>query len=83
MNELLFTSRAEKQLSKLPITTIKKILYKLEQAAEFPEKADLKKLRGFEDLWRIRIGDFRVIFKYENETMIVTKVGHRKDIYKQ
>lgn len=47
-----------------------------------PENADFKKLKGYENMWRFRIGDYRVIFKIVNETMIITKIGHRKDIYK-
>lgn len=32
--------------------------------------------------WRFRIGDYRIIFDVEDDTIIILKVGHRKDIYK-
>jgi len=82
MKELQITNHAEKQLAKLPKPTVRKILNKLSQIIAQPGKADFKKLKGYENMWRFRIGDYRVIFKIVNEMMIITKIGHRKDIYK-
>jgi mRNA interferase RelE/StbE len=82
MKELQISNHAEKQLKKLPETIAKKILSKLMQTMTEPRKANYKKLKGYENSWRVRVGDYRVILKIENETMIVTKIAHRKDIYK-
>jgi mRNA interferase RelE/StbE len=82
MKELQISNHAERQLSKLPESTSKKILIKLKQIMVEPQKAVYKKLKGYENAWSLRIGDYRVIFKIENNIMVITKIGHRKDIYK-
>ncbi len=44
----------------------------------------MQKLKGDEELYRIRIGDYRVVYTIEDKVQIVevTKVGHRKDVYR-
>jgi len=47
-------------------------------------KPDIKKLKGYSDLLRMRVGDYRVIYKVDNNQIIVVSIlmaGHRKDIY--
>ena len=43
---------------------------------------DVKKLKGFPNEYRLRVGDYRVIFELEGRTVIVYAVGNRKDIYR-
>jgi mRNA interferase RelE/StbE len=53
--------------------------------AENPRPAGVKKLKGNnEDLYRIRSGDYRVVYSIEDEIRVVDirKIGHRKDIYR-
>ena len=53
--------------------------------AENPRPSGVKKLKGIsEDLYRIRSGDYRVIYSISDQIRIVDirKIGHRKDIYK-
>ena len=80
---LVITNHAEKQLSKLPPATAKQIIISLSQFIFQPQKANLKKLKGYKNTWRIRVGNYRALFKIENNLVIVIKVGHRKDIYKE
>ncbi len=82
MKELQISNHAERQLTRLPLSEAKRILLKLKEAIDNFDKVDIKKLRGYKNSWRIRIGNYRVIFKIENELMIVTEIGHRKEIYK-
>ena len=82
MKKLHITAHAEKQLSKLPKSEIKKILIKLNQALDDIDKLDIKKLRGYENTWRIRIGNYRAIIVNDRNLLIVKEIGHRKDIYK-
>jgi mRNA interferase RelE/StbE len=42
----------------------------------------LKNLTGSKDSYRIRIGDYRVIFEIHKDIILITKIGDRKDIYK-
>ncbi len=43
--------------------------------------ADVKKLKGFKNKYRLRAGNFRVLFELEGGTIVVYDVGDRKDIY--
>ena len=53
--------------------------------ASAPRPAGCKKLKGSKDnLWRIRIGDYRVVYIIKDKIQIIDiqKAGHRKDVYK-
>jgi len=84
-----FTNKAEKDLGKLPKQTISRILEKIDKLADDPRPSGYKKLTDFhisnapDDLYRIRIGDYRVIYSIEEETITITvvKVAHRKEVY--
>lgn len=43
---------------------------------------DIKKMKGEKDLYRLRVGDYRVLFKIEADNIIITKIGPRGDVYK-
>ena len=43
---------------------------------------DIKLIRGFKNYFRIRIGDYRIGFKEEDQSVVFMRVKHRKDIYK-
>ena len=45
-------------------------------------QVDIKLIRGFKNYFRIRIGDYRIGFKKEDQTVVFMRVKHRKDIYK-
>ena len=79
---VVVTSAVKKIIFKLtsPIATrIENSLLKLE---ENPRPPGCKKLKG-RDAWRIRIGEYRVIYEIEDNILrvIVIDVGHRRDIY--
>ncbi|MDR0847870.1 MAG: type II toxin-antitoxin system RelE/ParE family toxin [Propionibacteriaceae bacterium] len=75
---------AEKTLAKLPKATAKKIRAAADALAEEPRPAGVKKLVGADD-WRIRVGDYRVIYTIQDRKLIVevVKIGHRSDIYRK
>ncbi len=54
------------------------------QLAENPRPSDCKKLKGFKDLYRIRIGSFRIVYSLQDKilTIEILRVADRKDIYK-
>ena len=74
---------AEKELSKLPVQEIVKIRDAVADLTDDPRPSGCKKLKGFKDLYRIRIGHYRVIYSIQDSilTVEVLKVGDRKDIY--
>jgi len=43
---------------------------------------DIKKLKGYDNMYRLRIGDFRVVFENKNEMLHVIKIDNRGDVYK-
>ncbi|WP_339925176.1 type II toxin-antitoxin system RelE/ParE family toxin [uncultured Cyclobacterium sp.] len=51
--------------------------------SEDPRPVSAKKLRGGSGNWRIRVGDYTVVYSVDDEILVVDvrKVGHRKDIY--
>ena len=79
MHKIIFEKRALGQLNKLEKQIKERIWNKLQNCKENP-------FRFFEKLneivgYKLRIGDYRVIVDIDNKTIIVLKVGHRKNIY--
>ena len=59
---------------------------KLTELAEDPytQHLDVKRLQGYQDIYRLRVSDWRVLYQlYENDTIKVIKIAHRKEVYKQ
>lgn len=73
----------KKQLQKLPLKDAEKIKSKIRDLAENPRPRGVKKLKSYTSVYRIRIGDYRVIYEIIDKelTILILKVGNRKDIY--
>lgn len=85
MRYSIFIERyAQKQIMKLDKQVIPQIKKTISTLADDPRSHHCKKLKG-EDAWRIRTGNFRIIYEIDDEEHIVTiiSVGHRKDIYRK
>ena len=63
-------------------TNLSKLIHSLELAENLTNIINLKKLVGHKSAYRVRIGDYRVGFFYENNKVILARIVHRKDIYK-
>ena len=83
--KLALTESAEKELSKLPGSVVTRIAGRIEKLADNPRPSGCKKLNGGVNEWRIRIGDYRVIYTIEDtaKAVDVTRIAHRKEVYKQ
>jgi mRNA interferase RelE/StbE len=83
--EVVFKKTAVKELQALPQRVRQKILdaVQLLSLNPYTELLQIKKMKGADGLYRIRIQDYRVIYLIENQIIKVTviKIGHRKDIY--
>lgn len=81
---VIITPAAQRQIEKLPRPTQRRILLKLTNLAENPFGRESAKLAGQDDLYRIRTGDFRIIYQILKAelTVAVVKVAHRKDVYR-
>jgi len=86
MYQLEFLPSAKKELKKLDKVAQIKIKEKLLLLIENPNdlKNNIKSLKGeYSGLFRLRVTNYRVIFRVEEERVIITiiRIGHRKDIY--
>lgn len=79
---IVLAPKAQKQLDKLSDHIAAPILEAIADLAEDPRPSGCKKLKG-RDGYRIRIGNYRIIYEiFDTELIIdVVAVGHRKDIY--
>ena len=86
MYQVKISSRAIKDLKKLGEDTQSKIIESLEilKLNPFAEIIQYKKLKDRNQLYRIRIGNYRVIYEIQGDVLliIVIRVGHRKDVYR-
>jgi mRNA interferase RelE/StbE len=77
------SKRVRKDFRLIPKKDAERILLEIQKLADEPQPVQSKKLKG-EDLYRLRIGVYRVIYEIIDDRLIITvvKVGHRKDIYR-
>ena len=75
---------ALRSLQKIEKKTQKRIEKKIDTLASNPIPEDSKKLKGKRDLYRIRVGDYRIVYIIENRKLVVLiiKIGHRREIYR-
>lgn len=75
---------AEREFLRLPKPERRRIAVRVEALADKPRPAGCVKLSGAANLWRIRVGDYRVIYAIHDavEVLTVTRVGHRRDVYR-
>ena len=80
---IVIAKSAEKELYKLPVQAIQQIQEVVLKLADEPRPPQCKKLKGFKDLYRIRTGDYRVIYSVRDSVLVVEvlRIGNRKDIY--
>ena len=78
------TPAAKRQIKKLIQSVQLAIVERLEQLAENPRPPGVLKMQGAESLYRIRVGDYRIIYEIQDQTLLiaVVKVGHRGDVYR-
>lgn len=75
---------ARRQLSHLDPPIHKRIAAAIDGLAENPRQPGAKKLAGAENLWRIRVGDYRILYEIHDRQLLVVivAIGHRGDIYR-
>ena len=80
MFKIDWIERSVEELDKLEQSISRRIIKKVGELIENPYSRDIKRLKGV-DAFRLRVGDYRVIFEIEDDTIRILKVGHRKNIY--
>lgn len=77
-----YDPKALKQLQKIDKSIASKILDGIEEFASNPVLTKIKKLKTpFDGAYRLRIGDYRVVFYQENDLMLISRIAHRKEVY--
>ena len=81
--QIILPKSVQKELDRLPDEIANRILARLAGLETNPRPADVKKLKG-RDAWRIRVGDYRVIYEIHDRVLqiVVITVGHRREIYR-
>jgi mRNA interferase RelE/StbE len=79
--QIEFKPRALKDLKGLPVTERVRILAKAE-GLQNDLDGDVKHLTNFNPEYRLRVGNFRVLFEVEGSRVVIYRVRHRKDAYK-
>lgn len=78
---IILSPRAEKQLRKL--TKINQIIIARKiRSISTQSTGEQEQLRGFKQIFRIRIGDYRIVYRKKREEIYVILIGHRREIYK-
>jgi len=82
--EVLLERRAERDIKRLPKEVFDRIIPHLKALSENPKPSGCRKISGSRSDWRIRIGDYRVIYEVsEQENAVkVMRIRHRKNVYR-
>jgi mRNA interferase RelE/StbE len=82
--EIVFAHSARKELEALPRNIARRILEKVELLMSDPRPSGSKKLRGHSSLWRIRVGDYRVIYSIDDDNLIIdiSVIRRRSEAYR-
>jgi mRNA interferase RelE/StbE len=83
--EVYIEKAAENDLKRLPTTTFHRIIPQIKSLAENPRPSSCRKLTGSKNDWRIRIGDYRVLYEIDEKVKAVRimRVRHRREVYRR
>ncbi len=79
---ITFARSARKELERLPAGLVERSLEKIEALSDNPRPAGVTKLKGHKGLWRLRVGDYRVVFFIDDAARVVdvSIVRHRREV---
>ncbi|MBM3131502.1 MAG: type II toxin-antitoxin system RelE/ParE family toxin [Chloroflexi bacterium] len=79
-----FAQSAHRELERLDARVVGRVFPKIEALAQNPRPPRCRKLSGFNNLWRIRVGDWRVVYSIDddNSAVDIVTVRHRSTAYK-
>jgi mRNA interferase RelE/StbE len=83
--EVRLKPSAERALRRLPAQIRSRIGNRLDGLAGNPRPSGCEKLGGVDDLYRIRVGNYRVVYQVSDEVLVVlvVTIGHRGDVYRR
>ena len=82
MYQIIIKKKAKKFIDKLPANERKRVVSAIEL---LPNGEDIKKLKGYDGLLRLRVGDYRIIYSVDNGKLVVfvIDIDNRGDVYKR
>ncbi len=82
--EIVLTRASERGLGSLPKADLRRVDAKILGLAETPRPPGATKLEGMENLYRIRSGDYRIVYQIDEarRAVVIAAVGNRRDIYR-
>lgn len=85
MYRVFLERAAEKQLKQLSAKVHNRVIAAIKELAEKPRPTGCRKLTGSENDWRIRVGDYRVVYEIDDTTqeVRVNRVRHRREVYRR
>ena len=78
---LICETKFKKDLKKIDKQEQEKIILKIQNLKDYPNIPNIKKIYNA-NMYRLRIGNYRVLFNIIEDTIIIKQIKHRKDIYK-
>jgi mRNA interferase RelE/StbE len=84
MYRVFLTASAEKNFGKLSASLRQRMTEAFDSLRDNPRPRGCVKLKNEDNLWRIRVGDYRVVYAIEDDELVVlvVRVAHRKDVYR-
>lgn len=84
MYQLEITRQAQRQLGRLPASVAARVQAAIQGLASNPRPRGSLKMSDMKNGWRIRIGNYRVIYDSHDDVLrvIIIRVGHRRDVYR-
>jgi mRNA interferase RelE/StbE len=78
------TARAERELDALPDRIFRQVRRRIDALAIDPRPRGSRQLEGSVGLWRVRSGDFRIIYQIQEKRLLVlvVRIGHRREVYR-
>jgi mRNA interferase RelE/StbE len=79
--DIQFKPRAGRDIERLPIRIQTQVLARIEEM-RIDLKGDVKRLTNLTPEYRLRVGDYRVLFEVEKETIVIYRIRHRREVYR-
>jgi mRNA interferase RelE/StbE len=84
MHRIELLPSAARSLEKTPTAVRRRLARTIDALARNPHRPGSQKLRGAQNIWRIRVADYRVLYQVLDDVLLVliVRIGHRRDVYR-
>lgn len=84
MHDVLLESSAERDLRKLPVEVFERVISEIRSLAREPRPPGSRKLSGSKHDWRVRVGEYRILYEIDDRVreVRVMRVRHRREAYR-